>query len=148
MKKLLFLSTMLSLSLISCGDDDQNNQDQDPLIGKWNIVKSEIYENGTLTDSENLKPGSCDYNYYELKTGGVKNEVYHNEQNNCATQNYEGVWLYNSSNKQITLIDSEDNYTLVVEMISVNATDLKVKMISDGGETPEEGEEVYLYLKK
>ena len=72
MKKLLFLSTMLSLSLISCGDDDQNNQDQDPLIGKWNIVKSEIYENGTLTDSENLKPGSCDYNYYELKTGGVK----------------------------------------------------------------------------
>lgn len=59
-----------------------------------------------------------------------------------------GRWSYNPSTKEITLIDSDDDYTLVTEVISITATDLKIKMITADGEPAPNGVEVYLYLKK
>ncbi len=152
MKKLVALSALLSLTLVSCGDDDkpQTEQPQDTqtlLTAKWNLVKAEYIMSGQ-TQTEDLKPGSCDYDYYELKAGGVKDEVYHDEEDNCSTYNYDGTWAYNKENKQVTLVDSEDGYTLVTEVISINATDLKIKMISGDGEELPDGMEIYLYLKK
>src|SRR5690606_40614105 len=84
MKKIVFFSALLSLSLVSCGDDDKPQDQtpivQDPLVGKWNMVKGEFYQNGNLVLEEDLKPGDCNYDFYELKTGGVKDEVYHDEE--------------------------------------------------------------------
>lgn len=156
MKKLFLLTTLLSLSLVSCGDDDKTtdpivtpvDNTQTLLTAKWNLVKGEYYQNGTLVQTEDLKPGTCDYDYYDLKSGGLKDEIYHNEEDDCSTENYDGTWSYNSATKEVTLIDTEDNYTIITEVISINATDLKIKMISEDGEAVPDGVEAYLYLKK
>ena len=148
MKKLVFFSALLSLSLVSCKDDDNTTTTPEVTVaGKWNLVKAEYIENGETT-TEDLKPGSCNYDYYDLKVGGIKDEVYHNEDDNCTTENWPGTWSYNESNKYVTMIDSDDNYTVVFQVVSLTATDLKVKMISDDGNTPPEGTEVYAYLKR
>lgn len=46
------------------------------------------------------------------------------------------------------MIDSDDDYTVVFQVVSLTATDLKVKMISDDGYTPPQGTEIYAYLKR
>jgi len=48
----------------------------------------------------------------------------------------------------VSLVD-EDGYLLEGEIVSINATDIKLKLISDGGDRPEDyGFEVFYYLKK
>src|SRR5690606_23300905 len=111
-------------------------------------VKGEYFQNGTLVEEEDLKSGDCNYDYYELKAGGTKDEVYHDEEADCAQDSYTGTWVYDAATKQVTLVDSEDGYTLVTEIVSITANDLKIKLISENGETLPEGLEVYLYLKK
>lgn len=151
MKKLVFLSALLSMTLVACGDDDkpagENPNTQPKLEGKWNLIQSETIEDGTST-KDDLKPGNCDYDYYNLKTGGTKDEVYHDEDNDCAKEEYPGTWSYDAAKKQITMIDSDDNYTLITEVVSLTTTDLKVKLVSADGETPPAGTEAYLYLKR
>lgn len=154
MKKLVFLSALLSLSLIGCSSDDEkpiddNTSDpQNLLVGQWNMVKGEVYQNGDLLFSEDLKLESCDYDYYNFKPDGIKDEVYHDDLDDCSTTNWTGTWSYNEQNDQITLIDDDDNYTLVLEVISVTTTDLKLKLVSDDGENIPEEIEVYQYLTK
>lgn len=148
MKKIVFFSALLSLSLVSCKDDDNTTTTPEVTVsGKWNLVKAEYIEDGETT-TEDLKPGSCNYDYYDLKAGGTKDEIYHNEDDNCATDNFPGTWSYSESNKYVTMIDSDDNYTVVFQVVSLTATDLKVKMISDDGNTPPQGTEVFAYLKR
>lgn len=154
MKKLVFFSALLSLSLVSCGDDDKPQPQPQPvdntptlLLGKWNMVTGEVYLNGQLVQSGNLSTEGCDYDYFEIKTGGLKDEVYHDEED-CSTSNYPGTWTYESANKMVSLVD-EDGYLLEGEIISINTTDIKLKLISDGGDRPEDqGFEVFYYLKK
>ena len=147
MKKVLLAATFAAFALVSCGDDDNTTKSEITVAGKWNLVKAEYIEDGETT-TEDLKPGSCDYDYYDLKGGGLKDEVYHNENDNCATENWPGTWSYNESNKYVTMIDADDDYTVVFQVVSLTATDLKVKLISDGGNTPPDGNEVFAYLKR
>ena len=66
-----------------------------------------------------------------------------------STYNYDGTWSYNLVNKQISLMDAEDGYRFVAEIISMTDTDLKIKIISDGGDKPGDSElEIYYFLKK
>lgn len=149
MKKLIALSAMLALTLVSCDKEDDKpvTQPEVTVAGKWKLVSSEYIVNGETT-TEDLKPGTCDYDYYDLKAGGVKDEVYHDEDSDCATENWPGTWTYNDSNKYMTLVDSDDNYTIVFQVVSLTASDLKVKLISDNGTTLPTGTEVYAYLKR
>ena len=152
MKKIILLTSLLSLGLASCGNDDntvlENETVETKLLGKWNAVKAEMYLNGKLEDSENLAAVKCENSYYEIKAGGTKDEVYFDEEGNCERENYPGTWTYNTSNKHITIVDSDDNYTMIYELVSVTNSDLKIKLIEDDGLTPDEGQEVFYYFKK
>lgn len=151
MKKIALFTALTAFMLTSCKDDDHLRDDgaKDLLLGKWNMVKGEIYENGVLSDSENLSYEGCEYNYYEFINDGTKNEVYHNFYEDCSTYNYDGTWSYNLVNKQITLVDAEDGYRFVAEIISMTDTNLKIKIISDGGDKPgDSGLEIYYFLEK
>src|SRR5690554_5782117 len=131
MKKIALFTALTAFMLTSCKDDDHLRDDgaKDLLLGKWNMVKGEIYENGVLSDSENLSYEGCEYNYYEF--------------------NDDGTWSYNLVNKQITLVDAEDGYRFIAEIISMTDTDLKIKIISDGGDKPgDSGLEIYYFLEK
>lgn len=153
MKKLI-LGAFLACSLISCGDDDKpvdpvkQDETKTLLVGKWNMVTAEYYQDGELLGSEDLKSGTCDYDYYDLKTGGTKDEIYHDPEADCATENYPGTWTYEATGKIVTLVDEEDDYAVEASIESINSSDLKIKMISSGGEPVPDGLEVFLYLKK
>ncbi|SFN57359.1 hypothetical protein SAMN05421741_10797 [Paenimyroides ummariense] len=156
MKKLVALSALLSLTLVSCIVDDRPAGDQSGsqdktetlLLGKWNMVKRENYQNGNLVLEEDLKPFSCDYHYYDLKTDGIKDDVYHDLQN-CSLIIYSGTWSYNPISKQITLYDNNtEDGTTIAEVKSLTKTDSKLKIISYLGKPTPNGTEVYLYLEK
>src|SRR5690606_23975784 len=154
MKKLILFSALLSLSLVSCGDDDKPEPQPQPvdntstlLDGKWDMVTGEVYQDGELVQSGNLSTEGCEYDYFDIKTGGLKDEVYHDGED-CAMSNFPGTWTYEATSKIVSLVD-EDGYLLEGEIVSINATDLKRKLISDGGDRPEDyGFEVFYYLKK
>lgn len=154
MKKLFLCSTLLALSLVGCKSDDSVVDPVTPesektlLVGKWNMIKGEIFINGELTEAQDLKDGDCNYNYFDFKNDGTKNEVYHNADDNCAPESFSGTWTYKAEGKLITLEDDEDGYVTKFNVVAVNSTDLKIKVVSDGGEAPPEGAELYIYLKK
>lgn len=143
------------VSLTGCKNDDTTVYPINPkdeitklLLGKWDMVKGESFENGKLVQSGSLSTDGCDYDYFVLKTGGLKDEVYHDGENNCATDNYEGTWSYNSESKLFSLVDV-DGYLFEGEILSITATDLKLKIVSDGGARPEDqGLKVFYYFEK
>lgn len=155
MKKIIYFLSISLLALTGCKDDETvylvNPKDDITtlLLGKWNMVKGELYANGELVQSGNLSTEGCDYDYFVIKTGGLKDEVYHDGENNCATDNYEGTWTYNSENKIVSIVDAEDGYLFEAEILSITPTDIKLKIVSEGGDRPEDqGLEAFYYLKK
>lgn len=146
MKKVLMLIGVASFSVMSCSDDEQPYVEP-KLEGKWNMIKAEYMSNGELKTLD-LKPGSCDYDYYDFRTDGYRDKVYHNENDNCATENLFGSWSYDEATKQITMIDVADDFKVVMEVISLTTKDLKVVVISENDRVAPEGKEYYIYLKR
>ncbi|SFN51713.1 Lipocalin-like domain-containing protein [Paenimyroides ummariense] len=153
MRKNIVLLFMSIFVFTSCKNDDTTaipSEPDDPktlLLGKWKMIKEEMYRDGNLTNSENLKNPECDYDFYDLKKEGIKDEVYHDSENSCLPENYKGLWSYDESKKIITLTD-DDNGELILQVTSLTNNDLKVKIIREDGSSPPTGFEVYLYLKK
>lgn len=149
MKKLVLLA-LICLGSTSCKDDNDavNSSEKEALlVGKWNMITAEFYQNGTLQKSESLKSENCDYDFYQFKEDKTKDEVYHNPNENCATTNDLGNWSYHAKSNQITLTDQSDGYIFIAEVISINENSAKFKVISDGGETPT-NPEIYYLLEK
>lgn len=144
MKKVLLAVGLMFFAIVSCSDDDKP-VNQLKLEGKWNFISEERIVNGT-SEMVDLKPGSCDYDYYDLKADGVKHEVYHNENDDCANSNWAGTWSYNAANRQLVLIDDMD--AVVWEIVSSTDSDLKLKLISLDGQPLPSGTVTYKYLKR
>lgn len=150
MKKSVLFIVLTIFTLTSCEDDHlKDDGNRDLLIGKWNMIKGEKYQRGVFIDSENMSSEGCAYNYYEFNNDATKNEVYHNFYEDCSTYNYKGTWSYNLAHKQVSLVDTEDGYLFVAEIITINDANLKLKVISDGGDHPgDSGLEIYYFLEK
>lgn len=159
MKKIFYALAVVTLifSTVSCTNDDntpttvitpETPTEKQLLTGKWKMIKGEIYFNGDLFQTQDLKSESCDYDFYELFENGVKNEVYHDSEADCVQDAIPGTWSYNATSKLVTLIDDEDGYELLAEVIEINTTSLKIKLISDGGDAFPEGFEVFMFLNK
>lgn len=153
MKKTLYLLSIVMFAFVSCKDDDgpvaPGNQQQPKtlLTGKWNMIKGEMFTDGKLTFSEDLKKPGCEYDFLDLKSNGKKDETYHNE-DDCTPENDAGTWSFLESSKQLTVVDDEDGYTVLYQVVSLTNTDLKLKLlVEDGGAVPA-NIEVYAYLKK
>ena len=156
MKKIILgITTIACLAIASCSSDDNSTQDN-PVVespskkfeGKWKMVTGIVIYNGQ-TQTQDLKPGDCDYDFYDLKSNGSKDEVYHETENNCTETNWVGTWNYNADENTITAIDSDDNYTVVFEIIEFSTNTMKVKLIEDDGVNPENsGFEIYSILQR
>jgi len=155
MKRIFFFIALGTSILTSCGSDDNTsipttptNPSKEQVTAKWKMVKGEVYQNGTLFYEENLKGENCEYSYYDLKSNGTKAEVFYDAEDDCDLDITEGIWTYNQSKKQITLTDSEDGYTMVMEVVTLSATEAKFKLVKDGDEEIPTSTEIYVYLKK
>ena len=156
MKKILFCFLAISsIALTSCSSDD-NTTNENPIIedtnsqkfvGKWNLKTGIIIEDGQ-TYTIDLKTEGCNYDFFDLRSNGTKDEVYHSEDGNCTEENFVGTWVYDQTDNTITTIDTDDNYEMVYEVIEISTNSMKVKLISDDGEAIPNSIEIYSILEK
>ena len=59
MKKLLSIVVLAGLSLASCKKDDDNSANK--LVGTWDIVKTETYENNVLVSTDEESAGTMTF---------------------------------------------------------------------------------------
>lgn len=64
------------------------------------------------------------------------------------TTNQQGIWVFVESSKQLTVIDDEDGYKILYQVVSLTKTDLKLKLLVEDGSAVPANIEVYAYLKK
>jgi len=155
MKRIFFFLIIGAAFLTGCGEDDNvtgpvpsTNPSKEQLTAKWKMVKGEIYQNGKLVYSEDLKSEDCEYSYYDLKSNGSKDEVYFDPEDSCAMDNTPGTWTYDHNKKLITMTDTEDGYRMQVEIVTLTSTEFKFKLVKEGDDDIPEGTEIYGYLKK
>jgi len=154
MKKNFFILFVSAFVFISCqGDDSTANpiesEPENPqtlLLGKWKKIKREIYIDGSLTSTIDLKSAECDYDYYDLKNDGTKDNVFYRPEENCKDISINGIWSYDASKNIITLKDNVSE--ILAQTVSLTKTDLKVKVIRENSASPPAGYEVYAYFKK
>lgn len=156
MKKIILgITTLACLAITSCSSDDNSTQDNptvdittNKLEGKWKMITGIMVYQGE-TQTIDLKPENCDYDYYNLKANGSKDEVYHIPESDCETENYVGTWIFNAEDSSLKTIDSEDNYTMIFKIVEFSSNRMKVKLVNDGGANPEDfGYEIYSILEK
>lgn len=154
MKKIILsLSVLACFAISSCSSDDNkeeiviDNSVSQKFIGKWNLKTGIIIEDGQ-TYTIDLKTEGCNYDFFDLRSNGTKDEVYHSEDGNCTEENFVGTWVYDQTDNTITTIDTDDNYEMVYEVIEISTNSMKVKLISDDGEAIPNSIEIYSILEK
>ena len=120
------VAVLLSFSIYSCGDDDDETVgSRDLLLGTWNGVYylSQEWEDGAqVSDSkEDFVNGTNRYSIEFKKDGTyVEKDVYNSS---GSTNYYHGTWSY--SGNKLTLIDTEeDNYTEVWTVTTMTENEL------------------------
>lgn len=150
-RKIYFLSIGL-IYLTSCKNDDttaspiNTEKTKTLLVGKWNMTKAETFVDGVITDKSDLKIPGCDYDFFNFKTDGTKEEVYH--EMDCSLETFDGTWFYEEATNRIDVIDKEDGFKTVFEVVSITKTDLKIRLLEGNGEPVPKEVEGYTYLKK
>lgn len=150
-KRICFLAIGI-IFLVSCKNDDTTVYPVNPestktlLVGKWHMIRSETIVDGVTTDDSDLKIKGCDYDFFDFKTDGTKEEVYHGM--DCSLETFDGTWFYDEVKNSIDVIDKEDGFKTVFEVTSITKTNLKIRLLEGNGEPLPEEVEGYTYLKK
>lgn len=123
--KMLAFAILVSLSIVSCSKDDDNEPTtQELLSGKWEFV-----ENGRIDDTgaETLYDweGGCSDNndFIQFSEGNVLTEGYYYGCDDY--DDYSGTWSLN--NKTITVADSYEFADGNLEIIELTDSKLKIK---------------------
>jgi hypothetical protein len=132
MKKnlLLKLTFVLTLIFTGCSNDDDNNSNP-TIIGKWKTVKFEYYTNGVLDETvTTVEDNSNCPDYIEFKDNGTY-VVINNDVNCNSTADESGTYVYNGTTISTTSAGSTDISTVIL----LTNTDLKTDFTetSSGG---------------
>lgn len=124
---LLFVST--SFLFIGCSSDDDAGATTTDLVGKW-----EFFQEGTIVNGqEDLvtyeHAAGCSKDNHEFLAGGVfKSNFYDNFDAPCELFTAQGTWSRNGNMITATVFGQ----TQTIEILTLNATTLKVKYEEDG----------------
>jgi hypothetical protein len=132
MKKnlLLKLTFVLTLIFTGCSNEDDNNSNP-TIIGKWKTVKFEYYTNGVLDETvTTVEDNSTCPDYIEFKDNGTY-VVINNDVNCNSTADESGTYVYNGTTISTTSAGSTDISTVIL----LTNTDLKTDFTetSSGG---------------
>lgn len=110
MKKIYLLAT-LCLFLVSCKNDDDNDENMASIVSNWKFSKAEVIsgsDHTTVLYSETL--AGCDANTtFEFKSDGKYAIRYFLEQNNQCQFDYEDAGLYNYDQTAQTVVTKRSN---------------------------------------
>ncbi|HLW41748.1 MAG TPA: hypothetical protein VKY82_05215 [Flavobacterium sp.] len=151
MKKIVLLAAfaVFGWSLNSCKSDDEvvtQKSEKELLEGKWNMVKEEIYFDDVLEHTQDLRAAECDYDFYHFYANGNKEEVYFN--NDCNQSEYDGIWNYDEATKELTIVDSEDDYTMIYRVLNIDASSLEIQIINEDGVVIREEVKIITHLNR
>ncbi len=125
MKNLLYLFLACTITLTSCGsDDDTESSNEDLIIGTWKFTSSST--NGT-TDTDNY---ACNFlGTLEFNNTTMISTYYDGD--NCETSETD-IATYEIDGNQITVTYSGENdtYTATIETLDNNT--LSIKDVADG----------------
>ncbi|HLV50377.1 MAG TPA: lipocalin family protein [Flavobacterium sp.] len=136
-------------TVTSCKSDDEvvtQKSEKQLLEGKWNMVKEEVYFDDVLEDTQDLKTDGCDYDFFHFYADETKEEVYFN--NDCNQSEYDGTWNYNEATKELTIVDSEDDYTMIYRVLNIDASSLEIQMINENGDVIREEVKIITHLNR
>lgn len=133
MKKNLLLKLTFILTLIftgGCSNNDDNNSNP-TIVGKWKAVKFEYYTNGVLDETVNVVEDNTNCpDYVEFKSNGTYVSI-ENDANCNSTADENGTYVYNGT----TIATTSAGSTNVSTVILLTNTDLKTDLTetSSGG---------------
>src|SRR5690606_3257942 len=119
---------------------------KDLMEGKWNMVKEEGHFDDVLQHTQDVKVADCDYDFYHCNADGTKEEVYFN--NDCKLTEYDGIWNYNEATKELTIVDSDDEYTMIYRLLNIDASSLEIQLINEDGKVIQEQVKIITYLNR
>ena len=115
MKKVFYILSIIlfNISLTSCSSDDDNDEDSnDSIIGKWKAAY--------FTDPENYD--ICDYNgWIHIQTGGK-----YTEYDDCVGETFNGKWT--ATDNTITVTADIFPMPVTFKIISVNETTMVLEI--------------------
>lgn len=132
MKKnlLLTLTFVLTLIFTACSNDDDNNSNP-TIVGKWKTVKFEYYTDGVLDETvTTVEENSSCPDYIEFKDNGTY-IVINNDVNCNSTADESGTYVYNGT----TISTTSGGFTDIATVITLTDSDLKTDLTetsSDG----------------
>ena len=143
MKKLALLLVILitSFSLSCTSDDDSNNQNQDDLIGVWNLKSIENQGNDvTVVDCQTQQ--NITYNSDNFGTEKAPEEI---SQSPCEFNTVPFTWSRNGN--QVTWTVNEEGI-FIVEILLLTENRLEAVVIEmNGMAVPENEQEIFKYEK-
>lgn len=136
MKKIvLFMSVAISAAfgLVSCDNDDNVNNNS--IVGDWEWVQETVYENGESILADYDHANGCEKDYISFTATGEMSDVYYENtpQNDCVEHKYNGTYTTNGNILTIT----EDGYVYSVKF-SVTNDEMRIENL--------EGEEEYSFV--
>ena len=152
-KKYLPLLLGILTIFLSCSEERQRVKSEvkdiyNDIRGAWTL-KTRIIKNNNQTFTEDLIQGDCNYSFYILKENGRKESHLFNSEKNCLEEITESTWELDKNTKKLTTTDDGTNFKTIYEIEEINNEELKLKIISEGGDLLEDnGFEVYLILEK
>lgn len=133
MKKItmfLFALLTVSVSFVSCNDDDNNttNEDQGVLEGKWYYSEEGVGTSdwNTVQYAAYSHMSGCEKDYIDFAEGGVYRDVMHVE--NCDTETYTTVW----SRTGDTVIIDTDGDAVMEDINFLNSNVLRTRQLVSG----------------
>ena len=125
MKNLLYLFLACTITLTSCGsDDDTESSNEDLIIGTWQFVSSS--SNGI----PNTDINECDLMDTLQFTETMLTEAYHYGEN-CEEIETDTA-IYSIDGDQISVTYTGDNETLIATIETLNNNTLSIKYVEEG----------------
>ncbi len=140
---LLLAVFFVGISMVSCSqDNDSSDTATASILGRWALDKRSYTANGVNSpemDYENNQPGCDDNDYFEFKENAVFENGYYDP--NCAVSPNAGNWSKDGNWITITH-PSEDG--IIFELLSLSATEMKVRADLTGTEGVEPGMQLFI----
>lgn len=139
MLSFLFIGTLMT----SCSQDNESTDNTSAsILGRWALDKRSYTSNGFTSPEanyENNNPGCTSNDYFEFKDNGVFENGYYDP--NCGVTPTVGSWIKNGD---LITISHPTEDGIILELLSLSATEMKVKANLTGTEGVEPGMQLYI----
>lgn len=153
-RKKMYVVFFSVMGLIACSEETSEELVNEITIeqkinGKWfHYREEELDDNGNVQDFLDLSGKECNSSFIVFKAGSIKEEEHADPNQNCEKFDYPGTWNYDKTNNELTIVDNEDGYVVKGTIVTVNTSELRIKLTQQGDDSDFDGWNTHLVFKK